>query len=305
VLVAAAPAPAPAPDTTRARAPDPEVAAATARYQPNHPGIDRSRFSRLVDVATSALDGLTPVVLVNRRVDSALQTLEADPDAPFPTIHTATPPGLLGVARRTARHVTESLHDTHGTSPLEGRTVFGSTRFVGTADSRAGAHAVLDALGRQGDVGVGAYGPVSLLVHPTALEGRTTFAARDTAMGVTRVTDASNMPHVVAERIARGVPGAPTPAQLDEPTPLADAARTLRSWLTGDGLARRDGYIEAQVRGLSPRDLGGVHIAHTYDGPVMKKIKPGPLPDAPLTARIANAARRLGLAVAEGPHATA
>lgn len=299
MLATVPPGSAPAPATSQVRAPDPEVAAATARYRPMHPGVDDSRFARLVDVARSALDGLTPVVLVNRRADSALQSLEAGADAPFPTIHTATPPGLLGAARRTARLVTESLHDTHGTSPLQGQTVFGSTRFVGTADARAGAHAVLSALERQGTVGVGAYGPVSLLVHPSALRGRTTFAARDTALGVTRVTDASNLANVVAERIVRGVPGAPTPAQLDAPTPLADAARALRSWLTGDGLARRDGYIEAQVRGLSPRDLGGLHVAHSYDGPVMKKISPGPLPDESMTARIAAAARRLGLAVAE------
>ena len=301
MLASVAPSPAPVIRTQEVRAPDPEVAAATARYRPTHPGTDGSTFARLVDVARSALDGLAPVVLVNRRVDSALQALEAGADTPIPTIHTSSPPGLLGVARRTGRKITETLHDTHGTGPMQGRTVFGSTRFVGTADARAGANAVLAALGHQGTVGVGAYGPVSLLVHPSALEGRATFAARDTALGVTRVTDASNMPYVVAERIARGVPGAPTPAQLDEPTPLADAARSLRAWLTGDGLARRDGYIEAQVRGLSPGHLGGLHVARSYDGPVMRKIDPGPVPDESMTARITAAAKRLGLAVATDP----
>jgi hypothetical protein len=281
------------------RAPDPEVAAATARYAPMTPNTDRPTFDRLVGVARSALDGLTPVVVVNRRADATLYSLEQAPAEPLLTIHTSTPPGLSGEARRIGRLATEKLHGTHGTGDNEGRTVFGSTRFVGTADARAGAASVLAALGRQGEVGVGAYGPVSLLVRPDALVGRTTYAARDTAKGVTRVSDASHMPEIVAERIARGVPGAPSVGQLVT-SPADRASRLLRSWLTSDGLARRDGYIEAEVRTLRPTDFAGMHVAHSYDGPVMKSISPGALPDASVTARLHDAAARLGLAFTEG-----
>jgi hypothetical protein len=277
---------------------DPEVAAATARYSPMHPDTDRSTFERVVDVARSALDGLQPVVVVNRRVDNALRLVAGAPDAQVDTIHTVTPPGLKGTARRTGRMVSEELHHTHGTGEFEGRTVFGSTRFVGTADAKAGADAVLASLVGQGEVGVGAYGPVAMLVRPQALEGRATFAARDTALGVTRVSDASRLPEIVAERIARGVPGAPSANELAS-TPVHDAVAQLRAWLTGDGLARRDGYIEAQLRGLEVGDFGGVHVAHAYDGPVMKKIDPGPLPDQEATERLRAGAARLGMAFSD------
>lgn len=283
---------------SRRLAPDPEVVAATARYAPLHPDIDRASFERVVGVAREALDGLAPVVVVNRRVDVALQALEAAPDALVPTIHTDTPPGLQGTARRTGRMVSERLHDTFGTGELQGRTVFGSTRFVDTSDARAGATAVLEALRRQGDVGVGAYGPVAMLLRPEAVAGRTTFAARDTALGMTRVTDASNLPQVVAERIARGVPGAPTAATLAAAA-SDDAVRRLRAWLMTDGLARRDGYIEAQVRGLRMADVAGIHVAQGYDGPVMRKLDPGPPPDASAAERLERAASRLAITLDE------
>jgi hypothetical protein len=289
-----------APRSAPPRPADPEVASATTRYAPMTPGTDRPTFDRLVGVARTALDGLAPVVVVNRRADATLYSFEQAPAEPLLTIHTLTPPGLSGEARRLGRLATERLHGTHGTGDNAGQTVFGSTRFVGTADARAGAASVLSALARQGDVGVGAYGPVSLLVRPDALEGRTTFAARDTAKGITRVSDASHMPEIVAERIARGVPGAPTVDELVS-SPAARAARLLRTWLTSDGPARRDGYIEAQVRTLRPTDFAGMHVAHAYDGPVMKSISPGALPDESVTARLHDAATRLGLAFADGP----
>ncbi|MCW2928243.1 MAG: hypothetical protein JWM86_2211 [Thermoleophilia bacterium] len=280
------------------RSPDPQVAAATASYRPMPPETDPSHFGHVVDIARDALAGLVPVVLVSRRVDTALATLSGAPDADMPTIHTVPPPGVKGASRRVGRMLSERLHETHGTGPNAGRTVFGSTRFVGTADAQAGAAAVLAALARQGDVGVGAYGPVSMLVHPDALAGRTTFAARDTALGMTRVTDATHLPEVVAERIARGVPGAPSTAQLVGASRL-DATRSLRDWLTSDGPSRRDGYIEAQVRGLAPADLDGVHLARSYDGPVMKKIDPGPLPTDADAARLSGLAAKLGLAFSD------
>lgn len=286
--------------TAPSRPADPEVAAATARYSPMLPGTDRSNFDRVVDVARSALEGLEPVVVVNRRVDNALRLVGGTPDAPVDTIHTVTPPGLGAAARRTGRMVSEELHRTHGTGSFDGRTVFGSTRFVGASDARRGADAVLAALVRQGEVGVGAYGPVALLVRPQALEGRATFAARDTALGVTRVSDHSHLPQIVAERIARGVPGAPTVEELAT-SPVQQAVTRLRSWLTGDGLARRDGYIEAQLRGLAVGDFHGVHVAHAYDGPVMKKIDPGPLPDEAATQRLRDGAARLGMAFSDAP----
>lgn len=260
-----------------------------------HPNVDETSFERIVDVARDALDGLTPVVLVNRRVDSATRTLESTLETRIPTIHTSTPPGLQGTARRTGRMVSERLHDTYGTGELQGNTVFGSTRFVGVEDARGGAMSVLSALRSQGTVGVGAYGPVALLVRPGSLQGRTTFAARDTALGITRVTDDSHLPEVVAERIARGVPGAPTAASLAA-APAHDAVRQLRAWLTSDGLSRRDGYIEAQVRGLRTADVGGLYVAHSYDGPVMQKIDPGPLPSASQRHRLERAADKLGIA---------
>jgi hypothetical protein len=284
--------------STPSRAPDPEVAAATARDAPMHPDTDHSTFERVVDIARRALEDLTPVVVVNRRADTALAMFDGDAASPVDTIHTAAPPGLVGSARRVGRRVSEQLHDTFGTGENQGRTVFGSTRFVGTSDAMRGARAVLDSLVRQGEVGVGAYGPVALLVRPASLPGRTTFAARDTALGITRVADEHHLPQIVAERLARGVPGAPTPNELAG-GPIAEGVRKLRAWLTGDGLARRDGYIEAQLRGLTLGDFEGVHVSHAYDGPVMKKIDPGPLPDADATARLRSRAERLGMAFSD------
>lgn len=277
---------------------DPEVASASDRYFPMHRGTDPATYRRVVDVAEQALDGLAPVVLVNRRTDNALRTLEGPTDAPLDTIHTSTPPGLLGTARRVARRLSEQWHGTFGTGDNQGRTVFGSTRFVPVEDARRGAAAVLEALAKQGEVGVGAYGPVTLLVRPSAIDGRTTFAARDTAKGVTRVTDQEHLAEVVAERIERGAPGAPSFRSLAE-APAAEAARTLRAWLTGDGLAQREGYIEAQLRSLTPGELDGVHVSHAYDGPVMRKIDPGPLPDAASTDRLRASADRLGIAFSD------
>ena len=282
---------------------DPEVVTASDQYFPMHRGVDPASYERVVGVARTALDGLAPVVLVNRRVDSTLRMFDRPVDEPIDTIHTSTPDGVLGVARRVARRVSEQWHGTFGTGENEGRTVFGSTRFVPVEDAARGAGAVLEALARQGEVGVGAYGPVTLLVHDAALDGRTTFAARDTAKGVTRVGDRAHLPEIVAERIERGAPGAPSFTRLAA-APAAEAVQLLRTWLTGDGLAQREGYIEAQLRGLTPSGLAGVHVAHAYDGPVMKKIDPGALPDAGATASLRTGAERLGVAFSEVVPAT-
>jgi hypothetical protein len=277
---------------------DPEVVAAQDRYFPMHRGVDPAAYDHVVDAARTALDGLEPVVLVNRRVDSTLRMLDRPVDEPIDTIHTSTPGGLVGSARRIARRLSEQWHGTFGTGPNRGRTVFGSTRFVPVADARLGAEAVFDALARQGEVGVGAYGPVALLVRSDALDGRTTFAARDTAKGVTRVGDRAHLPEIVAERIERGAPGAPSFATLAR-SPATEAAALLRTWLTGDGLASREGYIEAQLRSLTPSALAGLHVSHAYDGPVMKKIDPGALPDAASTERLRAGTARLGIAFSE------
>ncbi|MCW2923485.1 MAG: hypothetical protein JWM98_889 [Thermoleophilia bacterium] len=243
-----------------ARAPDPQVAQATERYRPNHVGVDEAQFGRVVDIARESLEGLAPVIVVNRRMDDATQTLARAGEETLGTIHTSPPPGVLGTARRAARTVTEKLHLTHGTGENVGRTVFATTRFVGTQDAAAGARGVLEALERQGSVGVEAYGPVSLIVPVSQVEGRATFAARDTAKGVTRVTGTPHLPEVIAERLARGADHAPTIDSLVS-QPRAAAVDALRGWLLGPSLARRDSYVEAQVRGLAIEDIAAVHVS--------------------------------------------
>ncbi len=278
--------------------PHPEVARAAGRYEPRLPGgLDRASFTKLRSISWDALAPLEAVVVVNRRVDSAADLLGRGAAASFDTIHTRTPPGFIGAARRAARYVTERLHDTHGSGDDAGRTVFGSTRFVGVDDVAAGAAGVLAALRRQGEVGVTGYGPVSFVVDGDTTWHRTTFAAEDSAASTGRVGHGAQLPDIVAERIALATAGTPPVDELLS-APQHVAAQRVREWLQSDALARDDGYIEAQVRGLGMRDIAAMHVATTApaaeDG--SRTIDPGALPDAAATAQLVEQARELGLA---------
>lgn len=280
-----------------ATTPHPEVMRAAERYEPRRPGhVDAASFDRVRSIAQEALAPLAAVVVVNRRLDSASRLLEAGRAAEFDTIHTATPAGPIGVARRAARLLTEHLHDTHGAGADAGRTVFGSTRFVGVEDTAAGAAGVLAALQRQGAVGVTGYGPVSFLVDGDATWNRTTFAAEDTALSRHRVGHGSQLPDIVAERLALATAGSPPVDELLA-VPATAAAGRVREWLTSDALASDDGYIEAQVRGLRVDDVAALHVAPDVPGADgLRTIDPGAAPDAGTTARLLDQGRSLGLA---------
>lgn len=280
-----------------AATPHPEVARAADRYVPRRTGdLDAAAFDRVRSIAREALGPLDPVVVVNRRVDSAFRLLEGGRDAGFDTIHTAPPPGPVGIARRAARFMTEHLHDTRGSGADAGRTVFGSTRFVGAEDTAAGAAGVLAALQRQGAVGVTEYGPVSFVVDGGATSHRTTFAAEDTALSWHRVGHGSQLPEIVAERLTLATADSPPVAELLS-APAAIAAARVRDWLLSDSLAREDGYIEAQVRGLRIAEVDAMHVSQDAPGADdgLPMIDPGTAPDPVATARLLEQGRSLGI----------
>lgn len=215
-----------------------------------------AQHARLADIAATALTGLEPLVVVNRRMDTAIAQVNGEADRPFPTIHTDGRRDLRTSINRLTRAVTERVRGTHGTGADAGHTVYGSVRFVTADDARSGAMSVVDALQRQGDVGVRAYGPVSFIANPEAIGDRTTFASDDTGFTTAPVRPRSELPTVVAERLLRsdGVASAPDVTRLLQLTDAA-ASDAVRGWLLSSDLGRSDGYIEAQVRRLAPHDV--------------------------------------------------
>jgi hypothetical protein len=213
--------------------------------------------SNLAAIATEALTGLTPVVVVNRRLDVALAQVDGAADRPFTTLHSDPRTDVHTSVRRLVRSVNERVRDTYGDGDAAGHTAYGSVRFVPTEDARAGAESVVDALRRQGDPGVRAFGPVSFVVDPDATDGRVSFAADDTGGTLAPVRTAAELANVVAERLERSQGEselAPDIARLATLPPAA-ARDAVRGWLLSDDLGRSDGYIEAQIRRLAPRDV--------------------------------------------------
>lgn len=249
-------------------------------------------------IAEDAVANLSPIVVVNRRVDTALDQVAGSPSQPFSTIHTDPPPGVLGRVERTIRGVNERLRGTHGDGPDAGRTIYGSVRFVASDDVSAGATAVLDALAKQGDVGVRAYGPVSFVVSPGAVRDRMTIAADDSGATFTPVRPVSDLPEVIIDRLKRsdGAGGAPTIDHLRQLEPAA-ARDAIRGWLLSDSLGTSGGYMEAQVRRLAPTDLLGTIIDTRPSDEVRRLpgIDPGPPPVDEDVGRLQEQLHRHGL----------
>jgi hypothetical protein len=250
----------------------------------------------LTAIARSALQGIEPVVVVNRRIDNAISTLDRAPDATFETIHTSDRPGFTNSSQRVIRRLIEQHRGTYGEGDLAGRTVYGSVRFVPSQDATQGATSVLDALQLQGEVGVRAYGPISLVVDPRRADARTTYSPDDTGASFARAFAEPDISAVVAERITRGAEGLPKANQLVAMPPAA-AADAIRGWLLSDQLAKPGNYMEAQVRGLTPGDLlGGVAYSQgSGDAPRIHTINPGAAPKADELDALALLTDRLGI----------
>jgi hypothetical protein len=242
----------------------------------------RGPSPKLVSIAADALTGVEPVVVVNRRVDTALTQLSAPPDTPFATLHDDARSDPKTRFRKVVRGVNERVRGTYGEGAAAGHTTYGSVRFVPTSDAARGAEAVVAALRDQGDVGVRAFGPVSFIADPDSIAGRTTFAADDTGATLAPVRGADELATVVAERIVRSAGrDGPDPAYLESLAPQA-ARDAVRGWLLSSELARSDNYIEAQVRRLTTADLlaGVVDLRGDAGVQLRKMIEPGPVPDA-------------------------
>lgn len=253
---------------------------------------------RLVDVARDALRGLEPVVVVNRRIDVAsAQVAGAAPDDPFPTIHDDPRGDVRTATQRILRVLKERARGVHGDGPDAGRTVYGSVRFVPGEDASTGADAIVAALRRQGNPGVRAYGPVSFVTDPTAIADRTTYAADDSGATLVRIRGRDELARVVAERLERSqdLDGTPKVDELLELEPAA-ARDAVRGWLLSDALAHHDGYVEAQVRRLAPKDVLAV-LVDERPGDVARRltIDPGPAPGGDDASRLAQELRRLDL----------
>lgn len=253
---------------------------------------------QLVDVARDALDGLEPVVVVNRRIDvAASQVAGAAVDDPFPTIHDDPRGDVKTATQRLLRVVKERVRGVHGEGEDAGRTVYGSVRFVPAEDARSGADAIVAALRRQGDPGVRAYGPVSFVTDPAAIAGRTTYAADDTGATLARIRDRTELACVVAERLERSQPidGTPRVERLLALQPAA-ARDAVRGWLLSDALAHHDGYVEAQVRRLAPKDVLAVLVdERPRDVARRMAIDPGPAATGDDASRLARELGRLDL----------
>lgn len=259
--------------------------------------IRGSTIDRLTGIAAQAVDGLTPVVVINRRIDTALQNVGDDAATPFSTIHTSPAQDAVTAVRRTSRAVIERARGTHGEGDDAGRTVFGSVRFVAADDAAAGADAVLTALQAQGDPGVRAYGPVSLVANPQQVNQRTTIASDDTGATLARVRELDELPHVIAERLKRsnGTSGSTVKELLT--LPPASAQQAVRNWLLSDALAKSDSYIEAQIRRVAPNDLLGSVIDARAGAQVVRRpaIDPGASPSQAQVDALMGALQRHGI----------
>lgn len=260
-----------------------------------------ARYDRVEHVAADALDGLEPVVVVNRRTDTAIRQVDGTADRPFPTIHSSRSSDPVTLARRLVRGVNERIRGTHGEGDDAGRTVYGSVRFVPHADVLDGADAVVAALRAQGgDPGVRAYGPVSFVTDPARVGGRTTFASDDSGATGAWVHGREQLPKVVTERLhrSRGSGTGPDPDELLR-MPRQAARDAVRGWLLSDDLARSDGYIEAQVRRLAPEDVLATVIDERDSTSVERRplIDPGTPPSDDQRSALEQHLDRLGVPV--------
>lgn len=219
------------------------------------PSAAASRPAALTTIAGDALTGLTPLVVVNRRVDIAQRQVDASSDTPFPTIHGDPRTDAATLARRAVRYVNEHVRGTYGDGDAAGHTTYGSVRFVPTEDVAAGAQAIVGELQRQGSAGVRAYGPVTFVTDPEDIATRTTFAADDTGATLARVRTRDELPTVVAERIERSGGVGDTPLADLLAMPRSAASDAVRGWLLSNAVGTDSSYIEAQVRRLTPSDV--------------------------------------------------
>jgi len=243
-------------------------------------------------IAEQAVDGLAPVVVVNRRVDTALEQVAAPADRPFTNIHDVRDAGTRTQLRQAWRETNERIRGTFGEGRDAGHTVYGSVRFVEEADARRGADAVLDALQEQGDVGVRAYGPVSFVLDDEAMHERATFAADDTGVTLATVRPPEDIARVVAERIARNEPDDAGPT-VEELLALPHGAATdaVRGWLLSDAVGGSSGYMEAQVRRMTNDDVAAAFVDTSDPTSVTRRegVDPGAAPDADAADAIADA----------------
>ncbi len=256
--------------------------------------------TQLEHIASDALQGLAPVVVVNRRSDTATAMIGANSDAPFPTIHDDTRTTPTALAQRTFRGAWERVRGIYGDGADAGHTIYGSVRFVGADDVAAGADAVVAALAKQGSVGVRAFGPVSLVAAPSAIADRTTYAGDDTGATLVRVRESEDLPKAIVDRLDRlqGSGAGPQVGELLQSTHQA-AVDTVRSWLQSSALADSRGYIEGQVRGMSAKDLiaAVVDMRPLDDSQHRSMITPGDAPTADQIATLANSLARIGAPV--------
>lgn len=240
-------------------------------------------------IAAAAVEDLTPVVVVNRRADVALDQAAAGADRPFTNIHDGPRDDVKTELRHLWRATNERVRGTYGEGRDAGHTVYGSVRFVEQADARDGAEAVLAALREQGDVGVRAYGPVSFVLDEETMHERATFAADDTGITTAAARPPEDIARVVAERIARNEPDDPGPT-VDELLALPHAAATdaVRGWLLSDDVGGSTGYMEAQVRRMTNDDVAGIFVETGDPSAVEHRsgVDPGTAPSAEVTAAL-------------------
>lgn len=253
-----------------AGAADPEVARAREHYRPELGSLGRRDAARAQQLVAEALEGLEPRLVVHRWKETLDGFLDGR-DPYLPTIHDVRPPGMVGAAQERVRAWREMWRGMHGTGERAGHTAYASVQFT----PRGTPHGPPPA-------GVSAFGDVRLELSP-AVADRTTVAAADTGYGMSRVRVAplERLADVVVERLARTQGFVPDPMsdslraqpigpatdaagrradllRLVNDQPRLDAVRAVREYLTSDALSVGTGIIEAQVRGVTLRDVRSI-----------------------------------------------
>lgn len=276
-----------------------DVISASSRYRPYLPELSIEDARRATDLVSTAINGMTPTIVVSRPARHAITLLERSERLPtaFDRDARSDP---LGEPYRQRRRQLEEHFGVHGQGADAGGTVYGTVRW----DSITHPGERLASWSRR--VGGSSYfGGTSLVLDPVTLD-RATFLAGDsfTWANVRRTSPAAyddthrvgareQIGQVLTERLVRtyGRPS-PAPGSPDNPSPpdissafldllerpRHEAVNAIREHLVRQPAA---GALEAQVRTVRADDVDAI------------VVEPTPSSDFPDRARVSVAERAL------------
>jgi len=244
---------------------------------------DARRAQRLVHAALEQLP--TPTIQVNRRYTNAEQILRSP--KPIPTMFDL--PEDARPSDYDRRLQIEQKYDTYGRGEHAGRSVYGSVQFADQVlDAKATLPgAKLDKPARlRPNLGVAAYGPVSLVLKPTVWDRTTVQPADSYNLDALHVTSqpgaAENLADVVTERVvshfdgkradgasaAFGIwndaeAGAALKSILWKPT--AQAVEGVKQHLASTAFTQAAAMMEAAVRTADRTDIAEVRVMRHPD----------------------------------------